>query len=86
MDLLEANEFGLPLKGPWEDILFTSLFRGVMGPAIGAVGKMGALEALEKDIEGVLGRGVFVGLPLRDDENVEMRRSQNDFVVSGPML
>ena len=55
-----------------------------MGPAIDAVGRMGALEALEKDMEGVLGRGVFVGLPLRDDENVDMRRSQDDFAVSAP--
>ena len=37
-------------------------------------------------MEGVLGRGVFVGLPLRDDENVDMRRSQDDLVVSEPML
>ena len=48
------------------------------------VGKIGALEALEKDMEGVLGRGVFVGLPFRDDENVDMRRSQDDLAVSGP--
>ena len=57
-----------------------------MGPAIEAVGKMGAFDALEKDMEGVLGRGVFVGLPLRDDENVDMRRSQDDLVASEPML
>ena len=57
----------------------TNLFRGVMGEE--SVGMNGALDPLEKEIDGVLGRGVEIGLSPCDDVKVDIRFNQEDLAV-----
>ena len=49
------------------------------------VGMMGALDPLENESEGVPGRDAEMGLGSREDENVDIRRSQDDLAVPIPL-
>jgi len=64
----------LPFKAHWDEVRLTSLLGGNTAGLELTCGRIGALEPLEKDMEGEPERELGLGLSLReDDDSVDNR-------------
>ena len=76
----------LPCNALCDVLLFTSLLRGnAEEPWFDGDGRIGAVEPLEKEIDGEPGGGVDMGLSSLDIDNVDLRRSHEVLIVLAPL-